>query len=42
MSKMKYSGIEWIGDIPENWNIKKIKYIDASILSNISVVVLVR
>lgn len=27
MSKMKYSGIEWIGDIPENWNLKKIKYI---------------
>lgn len=27
MSRMKYSGVEWIGDIPENWNIKKIKYI---------------
>lgn len=27
MSKMKYSGIEWIGDIPIDWKIKKIKYI---------------
>ncbi len=27
MSKMKYSGIEWIGDIPYNWMISKFKYI---------------
>lgn len=25
--KMKYSGVDWIGDIPENWNVSKIKYI---------------
>ena len=27
MSKMKYSGVEWIGDIPESWGMNKIKYI---------------
>ncbi len=27
IEKMKDSGIEWIGEIPEEWNIKKIKYI---------------
>lgn len=26
MSKMKYSGVEWIGDIPKYWNIDKLKY----------------
>jgi len=25
--KMKYSGIEWIGDIPEHWKTMKLKYI---------------
>ena len=25
MSKMKYSGIEWIGDIPKKWEIKSLK-----------------
>ncbi len=25
MSKMKYSGVEWIGDIPSEWNINKLK-----------------
>lgn len=25
--KMKDSGIEWIGDIPEHWEVKKIKYL---------------
>lgn len=24
--KMKDSGVEWIGEIPEHWNLKKIKY----------------
>lgn len=24
--KMKYSGVEWIGEIPEHWNISKFKY----------------
>lgn len=26
MIKMKYSDVEWIGDIPQNWNTKKFKY----------------
>lgn len=26
MSKMKYSGVEWIGNIPEKWNADKLKY----------------
>lgn len=25
MRKMKDSGIEWIGEIPEDWEVKKIK-----------------
>lgn len=25
--KMKYSGVKWIGEIPEDWEIKKIKYV---------------
>ncbi|KXY09836.1 restriction endonuclease subunit S [Bacillus wiedmannii] len=25
--KMKDSGVEWIGEIPEHWNIKKMKYL---------------
>ena len=25
--KMKPSGIDWIGDIPRSWNIKRIKYL---------------
>lgn len=24
---MKYSGIEWIGDIPEHWSVKRIKHV---------------
>ncbi len=27
MSRMKYSGVEWIGNIPKEWSIKKAKYI---------------
>lgn len=27
MSKMKYSGVEWIGEIPKEWNYSKFKYI---------------
>lgn len=27
VQKMKYSGIEWIGDIPEHWQLIKIKYV---------------
>ena len=26
-SEMKDSGVEWIGKIPEDWKIKKIKYL---------------
>ena len=29
--KMKESGIDWIGDIPKHWNIKKIKYSTSTI-----------
>lgn len=28
--KMKDSGVEWIGEIPEHWDIKKIKYLTQS------------
>ena len=27
MRKMKDSGIEWIGDIPKDWSITKIKFL---------------
>ena len=27
MRQMKDSGIEWIGKIPENWNVQRIKFI---------------
>lgn len=27
MTNMKYSGVKWIGNIPNNWIIKKIKYL---------------
>lgn len=26
MREMKDSGIEWIGEIPQNWKVRKIKY----------------
>lgn len=29
--KMKDSGIEWIGEIPEGWEITKIKHIVSSV-----------
>lgn len=31
--KMKYSGVKWIGDIPEEWSIAKTKYLVNSIKS---------
>jgi type I restriction enzyme, S subunit len=31
-SKMKPSGIEWVGDIPEQWEVKKLKYLASSVL----------
>lgn len=30
--KMKDSGVEWIGDIPEHWEVKKLKYISDVVL----------
>ena len=27
IEKMKPSGIAWIGDIPQDWNIKRVKYL---------------
>ena len=27
MRQMKNSGIEWVGDIPDNWNVLKLKYV---------------
>ncbi|MDG4944082.1 restriction endonuclease subunit S [Staphylococcus agnetis] len=30
-TEMKDSGVEWIGDIPKHWNIKKIKYTTSTI-----------
>ena len=30
MREMKDSGIEWVGDIPKNWSVNKIKYITLS------------
>ena len=27
MRKMKDSGVEWIGEIPEKWNVSKMKYV---------------
>ena len=31
--KCKDSGIEWLGEIPEGWEVKKIKYLAAEELS---------
>ena len=33
MQKMKYSGVEWIGEIPEDWEVKKNKYILSNMYS---------
>jgi len=29
--KYKDSGVEWIGEVPEGWEIKKLKYSDKTI-----------
>lgn len=34
--KMKDSGVEWIGEIPEHWNLKKLKYISKIKTSNVN------
>lgn len=34
-AKMKPSGIEWLGDIPESWEVKKLKYVANCFPSNI-------
>ncbi len=31
----KDSGIEWLGEIPEHWNVKRLKYISDVRLSNV-------
>jgi type I restriction enzyme S subunit len=33
--KYKDSGVEWIGEIPEGWGVKKLKYIADARPSNI-------
>jgi len=32
---MKYSGIEWIGDIPKHWDMRRLKYISTTRPSNV-------
>jgi len=34
--KIKNSGIEWLGEIPEHWEVKKIKYVTSKIGSGIT------
>ena len=34
-AKMKPSGIEWLGDIPEHWEVRKLKYVAVCFPSNI-------
>ena len=34
-TKMKDSGIEWIGEIPEEWEVRKLKYISLIRISNV-------
>lgn len=34
-AKMKESGVEWIGEIPEHWEVKKLRYISKSFPSNV-------
>ena len=31
-AKMKSSGIEWLGEIPEHWEVKKLKYVAEAVL----------
>ncbi|MCG8330157.1 MAG: restriction endonuclease subunit S [Chitinophagales bacterium] len=33
--KMKDSGVEWLGEIPENWEVKKLKYVANCFPSNV-------
>jgi len=33
--KMKDSGVEWLGDVPEHWNVLKLKFIADVIASNV-------
>jgi type I restriction enzyme S subunit len=35
--KMKDSGIEWLGEIPEHWDVKPLKYLVKDLLSGVSV-----
>jgi type I restriction enzyme S subunit len=33
--KRKYSGLHWIGEIPEHWEVKKLKYVAETCPSNV-------
>ncbi|MDO8664015.1 MAG: restriction endonuclease subunit S [Candidatus Liptonbacteria bacterium] len=35
-AKMKPSGIDWLGDIPEGWGVKKLKYVARSNISSLA------
>lgn len=35
-AKMKASGIDWLGDIPEGWDVKKLKYVAKSNVSTLA------
>lgn len=35
-AKLKPSGIEWLGDIPEHWEVKKLKYVVSKVGSGIT------
>ncbi len=35
--KMKDSGVEWLGEIPEHWEVKKLKYLISKLESGVSV-----
>jgi type I restriction enzyme S subunit len=34
--EMKDSGVEWIGEIPSGWNVKRLKYISKILPSNVN------
>ena len=33
--KIKYSGVHWIGEIPDHWEIKRLKYVAEVFPSNV-------
>ncbi len=36
-AKMKPSGVEWLGDVPEGWEVRRLKYIFPRLFSGVSV-----